>query len=194
MGNRPKRPKRAAPASPIVTRRSRPPIGKWAGWIVGGGLVAALTIFIATDGDTPIEAGVPEGTINAPVASGGHSEGDIDYGVAVPPGGLHNPVWLNCGVYAEPVRTENAVHSLEHAAVWISYRPDIAADEIAELESLGRDRAKTIVSPVPDQEPPIMATAWGWQLELERASDDRLLQFVNHFAGSFDAPEPRAAC
>ncbi len=42
----------------------------------------------------------------------------------VPPvGGEHNPTWQTCGIYDQPINNENAVHSMEHGAVWITYRP-----------------------------------------------------------------------
>jgi hypothetical protein len=41
---------------------------------------------------------------------------------------------------------------------------------------------------------PIMVTAWGAQLKLTSASDPRLGQFIGHFAGSPQAPEPGGAC
>jgi hypothetical protein len=52
--------------------------------------------------------------------AGQHTEGEVDYEQSPPAGGEHNPVWQNCGYYAEPVRDENAVRSLEHGAVWLS--------------------------------------------------------------------------
>jgi hypothetical protein len=32
-------------------------------------------------------------------------------------------MWQNCGFHSDPVRNETAVHSMEHGAVWVSYRP-----------------------------------------------------------------------
>ena len=63
----------------------------------------------------------PEGVKTYDVGPAGqHTEGEVDYEQSPPAGGEHNPVWQNCGYYAEPVRDENAVRSLEHGAVWLS--------------------------------------------------------------------------
>ncbi|HZW41021.1 MAG TPA: DUF3105 domain-containing protein, partial [Agromyces sp.] len=48
-----------------------------------------------------------------------HVEGTVDYPQTPPTGGEHNQVWLNCGVYEQPVPNENAVHSMEHGALWV---------------------------------------------------------------------------
>ena len=113
----------------------------------------------------------------------------------VPAGGPHNPVWLNCGYYSTPIRAENAVHSLEHAAVWITFRPDADQNTIDELRGLAGRRQKLIVSPVPAQPSLLLATAWGHQLPLGSVDDPRLRQFVEEFEGSTRyAPEPQAIC
>ena len=38
-----------------------------------------------------------------------HTDEDVDYPTSPPAGGPHDPAWLDCGVYDEPVRDENAV-------------------------------------------------------------------------------------
>jgi hypothetical protein len=54
-----------------------------------------------------------------------HTKEPVDYPQSPPVGGPHNPIWQNCGFYSKPVRNENAVHSMEHGAVWITYSPDL---------------------------------------------------------------------
>src|SRR5512143_1979998 len=38
--------------------------------------------------------------------------------------GEHYPAWQNCGIYDQPVELGSALHSMEHGAVWLTYRPD----------------------------------------------------------------------
>ena len=63
-----------------------------------------------------------------------HVAGPVSYDRVPPAGGAHNAVVLNCGVYSQPVPNENAVHSLEHGAVWITYRPTLPPDQVALLQ------------------------------------------------------------
>ena len=164
--------------------------------MIGGGLVAfILLIAVVLTGtlNEPI-GGVPDGSEEVAVGVALHVEGDIYTENEVPAGGEHAPIWANCGFYTEPVAAENAVHSLEHGAVWITYRSDLASDQIEILRGLARPREKVMASPVPDQGSPVIATAWGTQLQLDGADDSRLDQFVVEFAGSVTAPEPGGAC
>jgi hypothetical protein len=139
-------------------------------------------------------SGIPEGTREVQVTSALHVQGQIYNPDEVPAGGDMSSAWLNCGFYSQPVPAENTMHSLEHGAVWITYRPDIPQEDIDTIRGLARPLEKTVASPVPGQVSPIMATAWGFQIELQNADDPRLAQFVNEFAGSLTAPEPGGAC
>jgi uncharacterized protein DUF3105 len=100
----------------------------------------------------------PAGVENIDVGPAGyHIIGNWDYDKSLgtpPAGGPHNDVWQNCGFYDEPVRDENAVHSLEHGAVWITYLPDLPQDEIEVLRDLAESNGFVLVSPYPDQVSP----------------------------------------
>ena len=163
---------------------------------IAGGVIAFVlltaTILVGTLND-PI-AGVPEGTEEIAVGAPSHVEGNIYDDHEVPAGGEHSPVWANCGFYSEPINAENAVHSLEHGAVWITYTADLPVGDLDLLRGLTRPAEKVLVSPVEDQQSPIKATAWGSQLDLDGAEDPRLEQFVAEFAGSLSAPESGGAC
>ena len=124
-----------------------------------------------------------------------HREGAIEYDRVPPVGGPHNPRWLACDVYDEPVPPEAAVHSLEHGAVWFAHDPDLATDEVARLEELaGRNREYVLVSPVEDLGAPVVAVAWGVSLEVDDAADERLAAFLERYAGGDQGGEPGAPC
>jgi hypothetical protein len=126
-----------------------------------------------------------------------HVTGAITYPQSPPIGGPHNPVWQNCGVYDQPVPNEWAVHSMEHGAVWITYRPDLPADQIQALRAAARGKEYVLLSPWPADAPlpsPIVASAWGLQLKLDAASDPRLAEFVRRYANGPQTPERMAPC
>jgi hypothetical protein len=131
-----------------------------------------------------------------------HVPGPVTYSVVPPVGGPHNPVWMNAGVYTEPIPAERAVHNLEHGAVWITYRPDLPASQVAGLTDfvhrqslLDEDTSTGItgqrsrfidMSPWPgsDLPAPIVLSSWGHQLRVDSPSDPRLQQFVDLFRHS----------
>ena len=122
-----------------------------------------------------------------------HVTTGVEYEQTPPVGGDHNPVWLNCGVYDEPVPNELAVHSLEHGAVWITHSPDLPAAEVEQLvDSVPDDYV--VVSPFEGLPSPVVASAWGHQLELDGVGDPRLTEFIREFRQGPQTPEPGAAC
>lgn len=123
-----------------------------------------------------------------------HVETEVDYKDAPPVGGNHAPTWLGCNgnIYDEPVRKENAVHSLEHGAVWVTYKPELATEQIEALKS--KVKGYSFISPYQEQSSPIMLTAWGVQLPLDSADDPRVDQFLAKFRQGPQTPEPGATC
>jgi hypothetical protein len=122
-----------------------------------------------------------------------HTDGDVDYPQTPPVGGEHADEWLQCGVYDEPVRDENAVHSLEHGTVWITYDEGaVEDDEVEELADLLPE--KGILSPYDDLPAPVVVTVWDNQLRLDGVDDPRLALFLEEYGDSHTAPEPTASC
>lgn len=119
----------------------------------------------------------------------------VDDGQLLPPlGGDHDPVVQNCGFYTEPVRSENAVHSLEHGAVWLTYRPGLDDAQVATLQGLADENPYLLVSPFDQLASDVVATAWGVQLELDSAQDERLAPFLLRYLQGEQTPEPGAPC
>jgi predicted small secreted protein len=122
-----------------------------------------------------------------------HTKEPVDYPQSPPVGGPHNPIWQNCGFYSKPVRDEYAVHSMEHGAVWITYRPDLPKDQVEKITSFTL-KNYVLVSPYPGLPAPVVASAWGKQLRLNSANDPRLGQFVTTYRLGPQNPEPGAPC
>lgn len=123
-----------------------------------------------------------------------HVAGAVDYASVPPNGGDHNSVPQSCAVYDAPIPSEHAVHSLEHGAVWITYSDALADDQVEELTGKVEGDPYGLMSPVPDQESPIVLTAWGRTLELDSAADSRIDDFIEAYASGPQTPERGAAC
>jgi hypothetical protein len=135
----------------------------------------------------------PNGVTSFKDLSRAHTDGPVDYPQTPPVGGPHNPVPQNCGFYSKPITNENAVHSMEHGAVWITYRPDLPRDQVEKIQSLAQ-KSYVLASPYPSLPAPVVASAWGKQLKLNSANDPRLEQFVSAYRQGPQTPEPGAAC
>ena len=136
-----------------------------------------------------------EGVVTFPRPSQGHQAGlDIPFGELPPVGGVHDPAWQNCGIYDSPVKTANAIHSLEHGAAWVTYQPDLPAETIAAIEDRFRGQTYTLVSPYPEQRSPIVLTTWGVQLEIDDIDDGRITDFLGRYRLGPNTPERGAAC
>jgi hypothetical protein len=127
--------------------------------------------------------------------SRGHTTEPVDYPQTPPVGGDHNPQWLDCTgtIYDAPVQNENAVHALEHGAVWITYEPSRSRADVDELKS-HIDGSYIFMSPYQDQGAPVALTAWGEQLKLQSATDPRIDEFITEYRQGPQTPEPEAPC
>jgi len=119
---------------------------------------------------------------------------EADYGMNPPAGGNHWAGWLNCGIYTEVQQNERAVHALEHGAIWVTYDPAVLSEE--EISTLQNSVPSTymIVSPYPDLPTPVVASAWGYQVQLDGVDDPRLAEFITKYKENPDGPEYGAAC
>nr|WP_221442788.1 DUF3105 domain-containing protein [Nocardiopsis algeriensis] len=119
----------------------------------------------------------------------------VAYEQSPPVGGDHWSSWQNCAVYTEPVTTELAVHALEHGAVWITYDPELAQEEVDELAGMYNPGDYLVISPYEgEMDAPIVASSWGRQITAETAGDEALQKFVRAYERGRDVPEPGASC
>jgi hypothetical protein len=125
-----------------------------------------------------------------------HVTGAVAYPMIPPVGGDHHQAWMTCDgtVYTKAIAHENAVHSLEHGAVWVTYNDKAADADVKRLADKVSRTPYTLMSPEKDQAGAIMLSAWGRQLTVNTAADPRVEQFLTKYVQGAQTPEPGAAC
>ncbi|MGY6025174.1 DUF3105 domain-containing protein [Streptomyces spinosirectus] len=125
-----------------------------------------------------------------------HVQTTVKYPMHPPVGGDHNPVWLNCNgdVYTKAVKDENAVHALEHGAVWVTYTDKAAKKDVSALAAKVKQTPYSLMSPYADQSSPIELSAWGHQLGVKSADDPKVAKFFETYVQGKQTPEPGASC
>ncbi|MBV2353671.1 DUF3105 domain-containing protein [Streptomyces sp. J2-1] len=125
-----------------------------------------------------------------------HVTTKVAYPMHPPVGGNHNPVWLNCNgdVYRAAVPEVNAVHSLEHGAVWVTYTDKAARADVAALADKVKATPYSLMSPYADQDAPLTLSAWGHQVAVKSAKDPEVDKFFAAYVQGDQTPEPGASC
>lgn len=180
--------KRARPGPGQAENKSRTLL-IWAA--IGIGVIGlGILLYLSLRGPTPIR-----GLVTFPRPSRGHDNNlQIAFDPLPPVGGTHHDRWQNCGIYTEPVLAENVIHSLEHGAVWITYQPELADEDVASLQDLVRGQRYLILSPYPGLKSPVVLTAWGLQLEVSSVRDSRIAEFIDRYQVGPQTPERGASC
>lgn len=126
-----------------------------------------------------------------------HVETPVKYDTSPPIGGNHSPYWADCSgtVYSAAIANENAVHMLEHGAIWITYRPGLPAAQVAILSQIVSGVDRMALSPYQGLKTNISLQAWDYQLFVDNASDPRIQQFIAALRNNpATTPEQGATC
>lgn len=164
--------------------------------MVGGGIWIALDAKSKQDAKVAAAKAPIPGVQTFDKLTRNHVQTKVTYSQTPPVGGDHNPVWLNCmgTVYDQPVVNENAVHSLEHGAVWVTYNSKASAADIKTLSDKVKATPYSLMSPYPDEPGTITLTAWGTQLKVDSAGDPRVGEFFTKYVQGPQTQEPGASC
>jgi hypothetical protein len=138
-----------------------------------------------------------KGIVHTVFTSGDHKSGVISYTQSPPFGGPHAPVWADCTgtVYPSQIANENAVHDLEHGAVWITYKPGLPADQLDVLTKLVAGVPYMLLTPYEGLKTNVSLQAWGYQLFVDSASDKRVKTFIKDLkVNQKNTPELGASC
>jgi hypothetical protein len=154
----------------------------------------------APSADNPDPSLSIEGVTEIEYAAGNHIQAPqrVAYDQTPPLGGAHDQYWATCTgiVYPEPIRTENAVHSLEHGAVWIAYNPDsLNPSDVDALTSQVNGKPYSLMSPFPGIDSPVSIQSWGHQLKVDSVDDPRIAKFITAIKQNPNThPEAGASC
>ena len=120
---------------------------------------------------------------------GDHTEAPVEYDSTPPTHGPHASQPAPCGVHPEPIPDASQVHSLEHGAVGIQYRPDdVEIADIRAIERLvGQFDSGVFSAPYPDMDGPLVVSSWGELMELEELDLPAIRQYISEFRG--EGPE-----
>ncbi|MGW3986407.1 DUF3105 domain-containing protein [Streptomyces sp. NPDC004830] len=180
-----------------------------AGVVVVGGLVAGGVVLVRSQDDGGSSTATSDSSGKGRFVSGkdgvrtwqgklsrNHVTKAVEYASVPPVGGDHNQVWMNCNgdVYTKELNNTNAVHSLEHGAVWVTYNADAKKADVDALAAKVKKTPYTLMSPMDDQKDPIMLSAWGHQRTVTGADDPDVDTFFEKFVQGEQTPEPGAAC
>ncbi|MGW2643736.1 DUF3105 domain-containing protein [Streptomyces sp. NPDC001393] len=125
-----------------------------------------------------------------------HVQTKVSYPMHPPVGGNHNQVWATCDgtVYTKPLQDENAVHSMEHGAVWVTYTSKAAKADIAALAAKVKKTPYSMMSPYENQAAPLILSAWGHQVTVKSADDPEVNKFFAAYVHGPQTPEADAPC
>ncbi|THV28776.1 DUF3105 domain-containing protein [Glycomyces paridis] len=121
-----------------------------------------------------------------------------EYELKPPAGGNHLSAWQTCtgSVYDAPIVDGNAVHSMEHGAVWLTYDPELldqAAVDALALLIQGRDYS--LMSPYPGQGVAISLQSWGNRYQTDDPADPVIEGYLDGFVlNQRFNPELNATC
>ncbi|MFE6589750.1 DUF3105 domain-containing protein [Streptomyces sp. NPDC057781] len=177
--------------------------------VVAAGLVVGGVVLVRSQSGDSDDATASDGKTSGKFVAGAdgvrtwkgdlsrnHVTKKVSYPAEPPVGGDHNQVWMNCNgdVYTEPLENENAVHSLEHGAVWVTYTDKAPKADVEKLAAKVKKTPYSLMSPDDKQKDPIMLTAWGHQRTVTGADDPNVDKFFEKFVQGEQTPEPGAAC
>lgn len=121
------------------------------------------------------------------------------YGGDEPPTSGPHAADLPWKAYNEEIPDVNAIHNLEHGGIYISYRPDLAKDQVDKIKALFTEPfsdpnftpRKVIIAPRANNKSPIVMSSW---LRSEKFSSYDKQPMIDYYLKNLGkSPEPLAS-
>jgi len=124
------------------------------------------------------------------------SQGSKDHGPynsSPPTSGPHWPTPAECKIYDDQVPDEAAIHSLEHGAIWITYKDKNDGELVNKLKDLvSKNPSKVLLSPREANDSTIALASWARLLKVEEFDGEQINNFIKSNRNT--GPEPFAQC
>lgn len=125
--------------------------------------------------------------------------GTTKYGGPEPPTSGDHTTPVPWQAYDQEVPDENIIHNLEHGGIYISYRPDLPADQIAKIKGLFSrpfsnqkfSPSKAVVAPRAANGSPIIMSSWSRNMKLDSFDEAKMMEYYLRNVGK--APEGTAS-
>lgn len=188
----------AATVRPTAKPQWRQTLDAWGGiWtlliLAAAAVVVVVVIVVSARSGASGASTAPLLGEDIPVTSAEHVASASQ--LVIPPGqpptsGPHYPAPQALGIYDAPVPDGNAIHSLEHGIVWISYNPAKVTDtDIQRLRDLAKQHANDVIlAPRPDNATAVAAASWGRLLKQDTPDIAQLKRFIT--TNRNRSPEP----
>lgn len=113
-----------------------------------------------------------------------------------PSNGPHYDTPAQCKIYDNEIVDESAVHSLEHGAVWITYKDKDDGALREQLIQAVKDEGsgKVLLSPRSKNETAISLVSWGRVLKLDSFDKQKISDYIKLYRNGPTTPEPLAPC
>ena len=106
-----------------------------------------------------------------------------------PTSGPHYEKPKECGIYTQELVDEEVVHTLEHGAVWITYKPGLDQRYVEILTKIAKEYSKVVLSPRSANSSDVAVVSWTRIFKI--SSNDFSQQAIEDFIKSWRnrAPE-----